>query len=297
MTEPSPHAPFRRALVIHNPTAGGRKRRRLDAVLTGLEKGGCHPTLYATTRRGDAEDAARDAAARGFDVVVVAGGDGTVNEAANGLAGTGTKVPLALIPLGTANVLAAELGLSLDADTVTRTILAGKCRPVRLGRAGGRHFVLMASCGVDAAVVHGVSLAMKRHAGRLAYGWEALRQGLAYGFPEITVTIDNAAYRARMAVACKSRCYGGPFTVAPQADLGDEWLHVVLLKKGGLAAVLRYGAAMALGRLDTLADVQVVRGARVTLGGDVPIQADGDALGTAPLELSVSPHTIQLVAP
>lgn len=290
---------FRNALVIYNPTAGRRRQRRLEAVIAGLSALGCRHHLLRTSARGDAEDAARHAAERGFDLIVVAGGDGTVNEAANGLANASSRIPLAVVPLGTANVLAAEIGLEATPQAILGMIANGRRRTIRLGKTYGRYFVLMASAGIDAAVVQGINLTFKRRSGKLAYLVETLRQGLSYDFPEFRVTVDGVAYPARMAVACKARCYGGPFQVAPAADLGDEKLHMVLLQRGGLWALLRYGLALATGRLWRLPDVRVVAGTAISIDGPrgSPVQADGDLVGALPLQVAVSDRVIELVVP
>ena len=132
----------RNALVIFNPTAGGRRRARLDRVLAHMRALGAVVTLHETTARGDAERTAREAPADVHDVIVAAGGDGTINEVINGLAGR--RMPLGIIPLGTANVLAAELDLPQDIDGLARTIALGRTSPVNLGEVNGRRFVMMA---------------------------------------------------------------------------------------------------------------------------------------------------------
>ncbi len=109
-----------RVLIVHNPTAGG-SRARAGAIIVRLRRLGCHLEVRSTARRGDAEAFARAAAGQGFDRVVAAGGDGTINEAIQGLAGTG--LPLALLPLGTANVLAAEIGLGSEPAALAETIV------------------------------------------------------------------------------------------------------------------------------------------------------------------------------
>ena len=289
---------FRRPLVVFNPAAGA-PRRRLETVLEGLVGLGCRPELVRTGQRGDAEEAGRTAGALGFDLIVVAGGDGTINEVANGLAVAEAKVPLALLPLGTANVLAAEIGLKATSRGVLAMIAGGRLRTIRLGLVGGRYFVLMASAGLDASVVRGVDLTLKRRTGQLAYGIEALRQGFSYPFPELSATIDGILYPARMVVACRARCYGGPFLAAHRADLTDEWLHVVMLKQGGLTALLRYGAALVAGWLPHLPDVSVVPARSVTVNGPqgAPLLADGDLVGALPIEIAVSDCTIELMVP
>lgn len=292
-------SPFRNILIIFNPTAGARRRRKLEQFLDGLTALGCPYHLYCTTQPGDAEQAAAKAQSRGHDLVVAAGGDGTVNEVANGLAASRSLIPLAVLPLGTANVLAAEIGLRPRPQAVVEMIRHGHSRAIRLGLAGDRHFVLMASAGLDSVVVRGVDMALKRRTGQLAYGIEALRQAWRYRFPELTITVDGTPYPTRMAVICKARCYGGPFHAAPKADLGDDLLHAVLLKRGGLGAVLRYGAALVLGRLPFLSDVQVVAGRRMELHGpcELPVQADGDLVGNLPQSIRVSDRAIQLLIP
>jgi diacylglycerol kinase (ATP) len=292
-------SPFRYALVVYNPTAGARRRRRVEAMLDGLAKLGCRTKLLRTGGRGDAENAARQAGANGFDLIIAAGGDGTVNEIANGLAASEAAVPLAVLPLGTANVLAAEIGLDASPEAVLAMIAKGRRRTIRLGVADGRHFVLMASAGLDSAVVQGVNLELKRHTGQFAYGFEAIRRALSYPFPELTATIDGTEYKARMVVVCKARCYGGPFQAAPRADLSDGLLQVVLLERPGLGALLRYGLALATGRLPFLPDVRIVAAERLKLSGPLsaPLQADGDLFGTLPAEIAVSDRTLELVVP
>ncbi|MBF0562954.1 MAG: diacylglycerol kinase family lipid kinase [Alphaproteobacteria bacterium] len=298
-------SPFRHALVIFNPIAGHRRRRRLEAMLDTLSALGCRYDLHLTDRRGDAETAAQTAAAYGYDLIIVAGGDGTLNEAANGLAAASKAangerpVPLALVPLGTANVAAAEIGLSYHPEAFARMVARGRRKIVRLGQIDERYFVLMASAGLDAVVVRSVDLTLKRRTGRFAYGLEALRQALSYRFPELTVTIDGTPYKARMAVACRARHYGGAFELAPAADLSDDRLHVVMMQRGGLLAMVRYGWALATGRLAQLPDVEVVSGSAVSIDGlaGVPVQADGDLVGQVPLDIVVSDRTIDLLVP
>lgn len=294
-----PAAGFRRAVVIFNPTAGARRRRRLAKVIDGLAALGCRPELSTTARKGDAEAAARSAAEDGFDLVVAAGGDGTVNEVANGLVAAAARVPLAFLPLGTANVLAHEIGLAPTAAAVLATIAGGHRRTVPLARAGDRFFLLMASAGIDGAVVHGLPLDLKRRLGRVAYGLEALRQVRSYGFPEFAVTVDGEPYSTRLAVVCKARCYGGPFHVAPAADLGAARLQVVMLQTAGARAMLRYAGALACGRLSRLPDVRTVAGRSVAIDGPpgAPVQGDGDIIGTLPIEITVSDAAIELLVP
>ena len=293
------HPGFRKALVVFNPTAGRGRQRRLESVINGLGRMGCRYELFRTILGGDAEKAAQRAAGQDFDLIVAAGGDGTVNEVVNGLASVKSHLPVAFLPLGTANVLAAEIGLSTKPQAFLRMLASPHLRTIRLGLVGGRHFLLMASAGLDATVVRGVDLTLKRRTGQMAYAIEAIRQTLSYDFPEFNLTIDGGRYSARMAVICRARCYGGPFQLAPRANLGDPNFQVVLLPDSGKSAALRYGIGLITGRLPVMEGVQIVAGSDIEIDGPLgaPLQADGDLIGTLPAKITIAEPTICLVTP
>jgi len=280
----------RRLLVIHNPTAGRRRKKRLAEVVERLRQKGCIVTALQTTRRGDAEEFARAASAADYDVVVAAGGDGTVNEVVNGMVAGQGGVALAVIPLGTANILALEIGLDpKNFEQIAQAIAHGPTRNVHLGIANGRHFVLMAGAGLDAHVVEGVNIALKRATGKLAYVVESVKQAFGYDFPEITVR----------AVACKGRYYGGPFIAAPGANLENPKLEVCILPKSGVAGVMRYGLALPMNKLADLPEVMVVTADSMVILGPrgAPLQGDGDIVARLPAEISIAPETVQLIVP
>lgn len=290
----------RRLLVIHNPTAGRRRKKRLAEVVERLRQKGCIVTALQTTRRGDAEEFARAASPADYDVVVAAGGDGTVNEVVNGMVAGQGGVALAVIPLGTANILALEIGLDpKNFDQIAQTIAQGPTRNVHLGIANGRHFVLMAGAGLDAHVVEGVNIALKRATGKLAYVVESVKQAFGYDFPEITVRANGETYEGRMAVACKGRYYGGPFIAAPDARLETPKLEVCILPKSGVAGVMRYGLALPMNKLADLPEVMVVSADSMVILGPrgAPLQGDGDIVARLPAEISIAPETVQLIVP
>ena len=231
---PAARAP--RLRIIHNPTAGGARWRRYGAVLERLAAAGAQIEELATGRRGDAEAYAAALGPEDCDRLVVAGGDGTVNEAINGLLANragGRALPLAVLPLGTANVLALEIGLSTRPQAVARYILEGIARPVALGEADGRAFCLMAGIGFDAHVVAGVDARLKRRLGKLAYVWHTLRQLAVYDFPRYRVAVDEAVFSAASAVVCNARFYGGRYVLAPDAQLEAASLEVCLFERPG----------------------------------------------------------------
>ena len=291
----------RHLLVIFNPTAGWWRGRRLRATLAQLERGGCRITLRRTAGRGDAEAMARAAASEpSFDVVVAAGGDGTINEIINGLAGaTEGRRPLAILPLGTANVLANEIGLPLGPAAVARTIVQGEARPIALGRANGRCFAMMAGVGFDAHVVAGLDGRLKRLLGKGAYVVESLRQLRRFAFPRYRVAIDGTNYEAASIIVARGRFYGGRFVCAPEARLGAPEFQVCLFTRGGRWAVLRYGIALALGFLPRLPDYRIVRGRRVTIDGPSgdPVQGDGDIIAALPVGIELDRAPLRLITP
>ena len=295
--EPGPEEPAgRRVLVIANRFSG-RRRRRLDATLKELEALGCELGVRETLSRGDARTIAREAAGGGYDVVAAAGGDGTINEVANGL--EGRDLPLAIIPLGTANVVAAEIGLPTDPRHLARLIARGRSRPVHPGRLDGRRFMMMASVGLDAHAVAGVNQEWKRRTGKLAYVGAVLAQLARYPYPIYEVSVDGATWRAAWVIVANGRYYAGRFVCAPEARLERPGLHVCLLPSPGNWQALRYGAAFALGRLGRLPDYRVIAATSVSITGPAadPVQVDGDILATLPVEIGVATEPLNLIMP
>jgi len=292
----------RRLLVIHNPVAGWRRRHRLWAVIERLEHRGCRVDLRETTRRGDAEAFARAALADDYDRMVVAGGDGTINEAINGLADR--RLPLAVVPLGTANVLAAEIGLGVRSAGVARAIADGPAATVALGRIRGqdgrvRRFSMMAGIGFDAHVVARVDPVLKRWTGKLAYVVASLLQLRDHRDRLYDVTVDGRKHRAASVIVAKGHFYGGKFVVAPAARLHEPYLHVCLFGRTGRWAVIRYALALFAGQLHRLPDVTLIRALRVEVDGPSgePVQVDGDLDGRLPVAIDIDDRVLRLAVP
>ncbi|MGE0724534.1 MAG: diacylglycerol kinase family protein [Alphaproteobacteria bacterium] len=287
-------------VVIHNPTAGWRRARRLGRALRRLAAAGIPVSLRRTTMRGDAERFARAAAADpATRALVVAGGDGTINEALNGLGASG--LPLGILPLGTANVLAHELAIGATIGRSVDALRAGRARDVRLGIVDGRRFAMMAGAGFDAWVVAAVDPRVKRRFGKGAYlvaGLGVLRRWRPRRY---RVTIDGAVHEAGSVICCNGRFYGGRFVLAPEARLDDDLLHVVLFAGAGRGAAVRYVLAMALGLVPRLPDVRVVAGRAITIvavdGAAEPVQADGDIVAHLPVTIAVAEATTRMLAP
>lgn len=300
----NPSAAAKRLLVIYNPVAGSRRGRkqRYEAVLDRLRAAGCELTVRETTHRGDAEAFAAGLRRADCDLLVVAGGDGTVNEVVNGLGANrsdGAALPLGIIPLGTANVLAIETGLKLTPAAVAETLLTGAVLPISLGEANGRRFLLMAGAGFDAHVVAGVSGGLKRWLGKGAYVWETLRQFRRYPFPNFRLVIDGEETEACSVIAANARHYGGRFVIARAARLEAPSLEVCLFTRGGRWHAMLYAAALVFDLLPRMKSVRYLRCRQLSIAGPLedPVQGDGDIVASLPAKLRVLPDALNLVVP
>jgi len=289
----------KRIAVIFNPTAGSARRHRFYAVLALLEAAGCVLDILTTQGPGDAEKLARRIASSRPDAVVAAGGDGTINEAINGMAGS--KTPLAILPLGTANVLALEIGLTLDPKEIAKWILQGSVRSISLGRLRSgdrqRYFSLMVGAGFDAHVVAGVSTALKRRIGKSAYVWEMVRQLFRFSFPDYMVRLDGKELKAASLVVANARYYAGRYILAPNAGLETSMFEVCLFDRSGWFSIIRYAIALDRGTLQSLSSFHLHKATKVEIlgpSGD-PLQMDGDGYGTIPVELTVEQEALRLV--
>jgi len=278
---------------------------------------GHNVTMCPTTGPFSAGEIAREQIARGADLIVVAGGDGTINEAAEGM--IGSPVPLGILPFGTANVLAMELSLGHDPVRSARRI--GELRPLRIsvgrltcegvgqsarlpangaGRtAAPRHFLLMAGIGLDAYIVHRVDARLKARAGKMAYwvaGWSLVGRRLA----QFDVEIEGAPRRCSFALFSRVRNYGGDFEIAKSVRLTDDTFEAVLFEGETTTPYVKYFAGMALNRIRGLRGVEVTRTDRVRLeqrNGPVFVQVDGELAGTLPAEIRIVPDALTLLVP
>lgn len=297
-------------LLILNPTAGRRRRGLVDAVLARVRAEGWTVDVVETEAAGDARRLAEACDAARYGVIAVAGGDGTINEVVNGLAArAATAPPLAIVPLGTANVLAHELGLHASAAAVARTMTGGREVLMHPGRASGsgapRCFSLMAGAGFDAKVVAGVTAPLKRRWGKAAYVWRSMIEARLYRPVRYAVEIDGETHEAASVIVTHARHYAGPYVVAPDASLGDRLLHVCLFERWGWMQALRFGAALLLGTLPRTAGYRVIAGreVRISVRSDAgerrrqPVQIDGDDALTLPVSIGLATEAVRVLRP
>ncbi len=292
--------PFSKAVLIYNPAARRlrwRRARRLGAVLERLRSFGLTVEVHGTVGSNHATGLVRSALQRGCDLVVACGGDGTVNEVVAGMAGS--RVPLMVIPAGTANVLAQEIGLPQDWVEAAGLLRTGRIRRIALGRAGNRPFALMAGIGVDAAVVGSVHGGLKALLGQGAFWIAGLRQFLSYPFAPFEMQAEGESRQAAFAVIARAKNYGGGFQIAGQADLFSEDFQVCLFQSGSRWRFPRYFWNVVRRRHHRLPDVLQFRTRSVLVKGSrqIRVQVDGELIGCLPQSVTIQTDALSLVIP
>jgi YegS/Rv2252/BmrU family lipid kinase len=254
--------------------------------------------FLTTSRCGDAESLARQAANDGFGTIVAAGGDGTIHEVVNGLAGT--EAALGVLPLGTMNVFATELGLpTSDIQGCWEIIRSGTPRAVDLPSGNGRHFVQLAGVGLDAQVVKETSRAFKRTLGPLSYLISAA-QVAARQPPRLFIESPEAVTEeGSFVLVGNGRLYGGPFPFFKQAVLDDGLLDVLVFKRLNYLQMVRYLQDVIFSSQITSPEVEYFQttSLRVTSEEAVPVELDGELIGNCPVDFKIRKQSLRVFAP
>jgi diacylglycerol kinase family enzyme len=283
---------------------GRHKGELVERAAEALQDQGHHVTVAPTTGPQTAAAIVQDYVGRGADLVLAAGGDGTINEVAEGL--IHTNVPLGILPGGTANVLATEMKLGSNFMRAVRRL--GECKPYRIsvghltceGGAVSRHFLMMAGIGLDAHIVYRVSAPLKAATGKLAYwlaGWTLLGRRLA----EFDVEIGGRQQRCSFALVSKVRNYGGDFEIARSVSLFDDRFEVVLFEGRSTIRYVKYFGGLMLNRVEGLSGVTVLRERCLRLSHPederVYVQVDGELAGHLPAQVRIVPDALTVLVP
>jgi diacylglycerol kinase (ATP) len=285
----------------------GTRRARLDTAVRILREAGRDTgttvELIDTPGPQMAGEMACRAIEAGCDLILAAGGDGTINEAVNGVAGS--KVPFGILPAGTANVLASEIGFATRPDHAAKQLL--DATPVRIALGllerpdhPRRYFVLMAGVGLDARIVYELDLDLKGKLGKLAYWHGGFRQ-FGRPVPRFHLSLNGSQYCASFALITRVRNYGGDFEIARRIRLTDNDFEIVIFQNHQWQDYLRFFGAVMTNRLHSTSGVTLARATRVEV--NVPedqriyIQTDGEAVGVLPATISTIPDAITLLMP
>src|ERR1700722_577296 len=303
------------ALLIYNPASGGRGHRRFEEIeraARALKEAGIATELAPTAAPRAAQVMARQAVEQRRGMVIVCGGDGTINEIINGLAGS--HVPMALLPAGTANILAKELGIPWDIPHAARLISTGIIRRIALGLAiptggnhsaalsqTGRYFLCVAGAGPDGALVNAVDEGLKKRAGQLAYWAEGARLLFRYSFPRIRVRSSGVERKATIIVVGRTAHYGGPFKITTGASLFEDSFEFLTNSTRSRLGYLACLPALWFGKIRQMRGIETWKAAEVICEangtGLVYAQVDGEPIGPLPIIFRIVPDAISLVTP
>jgi YegS/Rv2252/BmrU family lipid kinase len=304
---------LRNALLIHNPNAGnggGGRRRMIEEARRILSLGGIEADLRETRAPGEATAMAHRASAEGRQLVIACGGDGTLNEIVNGLATqqNGHRVPLALLPGGTANILAKEIGLPWNIPAAAEKLLHGEIKEIALGLATpvnepakARYFLSVAGGGPDGMIVYSIDLDLKARLGILAYWWQGAREIFRYTFPHFRVVTGEKKLDVSLVVVGRTKHYGGPFRLTDEADLfADQFEIMGLTTKSGFR-YLSYLPTLWAGKLRGTEGVHYWKAKSIVCepldSNPVYAQIDGEPLARLPVEFKIVPRALKLLVP
>jgi diacylglycerol kinase (ATP) len=304
---------LRNALLIHNPNAGnggGGRRRMLDEARRIFSSAGIEAELTETRGPGDATDMAYRASGEGRQLVIACGGDGTLNEVVNGLATqqNGHRVPLALLPGGTANVLAKELDLPWDIPSAAEKLVHGEVKEIALGLATPleepekkRYFLSVAGSGPDGMIVYAIDLDLKARVGIMAYWWQGAYEVFRYKFPHFRVVSGEQRLDVSLLVVGRTKNYGGPFKITTGADLYDDKFELMALTTQSGFRYLSYLPSLWFNKLRGTDGVHFWKADSVVCepldANPVYAQIDGEPLARLPVEFKIIPRALKLLVP
>jgi diacylglycerol kinase (ATP) len=285
-------SPLHRVCIIINPAARGAKGR-----LRKLESLARDAVIKTTSGPGDAEAQAERAVDQGYGTIVAAGGDGTINEVVNGIGLA--PVALGILPMGTVNVFAMELGIPFNLEAAWKVIRGRKIRPLDLASANGHLFVQMAGVGLDAQIVQRNKRDIKAVLGPLSYLLTAT-QVAAEKPPKLRVSSEGQpTVEGSFVLVGNGRFYGGPFALFNEADPQDGLLDICVFKHMNYLHLMRYFRGALFGSLSRFTDVHYFKARKLLVKADreVPLEADGELAGRAPVEFSVRRRKLRVIVP
>lgn len=285
------------AVLLVNPAAGAFRPVQVDKLTRLLRGHGFTPEVFVSQERGGVQKLAEEVRTLSPHIVFVLGGDGTFNEAANGL--VHSDIPVSFVPLGTTNVVAQELGIPIKIERAVEQALGRKAQTISLGKVSGkegtRYFIMMAGIGFDADAVYRVNARIKRLSGKLSYVWSGLKTVMNYHPTPIGITSSAFRGTGYAVIVGNGSRYGGKFRITPDASLFEPVLSVFVLKSESRAALLKTVYRVIRSEKTGPADGAYFTTERISLAGDAPIQVDGDYLGRLPLDISLEPNCLKII--
>jgi YegS/Rv2252/BmrU family lipid kinase len=288
-----------RVVLVFNPESGRvrAKETMLGRVVPVFARAGMNVDVRPTERPGHATELAAQAVREGVERVLGWGGDGTLNEVLRALVGTETA--LGVLPGGTVNVFAREVGIPLTIEAAAESFVRGEVRRIPVGVASERPFLLMTGVGLDAEVVRRVKTGFKHALGAAAFWLDGIRMLASYSMPSIRVRSEGRVIEGSGLVAGKIRRYGPRYRITPEARLEEPLLHVVVFRGSKRRDYLRYLAGIVGGFHLRFGDVVSWKTSALTVEADssVPCQVDGEFTGDTPVDIRVRDRALSVVLP
>lgn len=302
---------MKNAVFISNPLAGirtSRRARQIREAVAVLREAGISTDMRFTTGPGDGKKLASEAVKKGCDLVIVCGGDGTINEAVNGMANS--QVPIAVLPGGTANIIAKELRLPGRILKAARELPTWRRCSVPLGRATWeesgslrqRYFLAVAGVGFDAYIISQLDVSMKLRLGIIAYCWEAVRQAVRYNYPAFQCTVNDSPVSTTFAVIQRSSRYAGWLKLARPNSIRSAGFTCCLFEGRTPRRYFQYALGIISRTHRWLGDVRCLGGPSVRCATErledcISFELDGELAGRIPVSFDVVPDALTLLAP
>lgn len=289
-------------VIISNPIAFKASSGKVARASYYLQSKGYTVESLFTGKKGDAEEIARNVIEKSPSLVIAAGGDGTFNEVINGIAGS--EIPMAILPLGTTNVLAKELGIQETVERSMDVAIKGTPRIVSLGKITlqqgspkTRYFCTMAGVGFDAMTVFGLNKKFKKISGKGAHIYSGMKVLSRFHPAELAFKIGEKRSAGYSAIIGKGSKYGGHFKITPDARLTDPNLYICIFKGEKRLDIFRYVVGVLTKSHLRFKDVEYLMAQKIQIDGSAHVQIDGDYLGMTPALIETAPVTVRLIYP
>lgn len=293
-----------RMKLIVNPLSGGKKIETYLPIIKEILGRDNSLSLALTEKKNSAFQEAKKVSAKEYDLIVVCGGDGTMNEVINGVVSSNNSLPIGFIPCGTSNIYALSAGIPLDPIRACEIVVKKYVRKIDLGKVGTgnslRYFVSMAGVGYEASVIKSLKPNLVRTLGGIpAHLVTGVGVLIKHQATELSIRVDGSSCRGFEAIIANGSFYGVSSIIAPEADMADGYLDVIIFKNGKRRDILRYVLGILRGRHIYFKDVEYTKAKKIEIDapGEVWIQVDGEIMGTLPQEIEICPQAIQVVLP
>ena len=287
-----------RILLIINPAAGkGRTKNHILKIKSFFSEMSCHLDIYETRKKGDALIKSRESV-NDYDIIIAGGGDGTINDIVNGIANSKTK--LGIIPLGTTNVFANEMGIPSDILESCKIIYHCKTIKTDLGKVNDNYFLQCAGIGFDASVLNEVQPILKKILGFGAYTIVALKKIINYKPPMMKLLLEGKEITAYFIIVSNLKSYGKIFQITPDARIDDGFLDVCLFEdKLDLINFIKNPPKIDFNKSISFSNATCFKARQVSITSpeDTLVQIDGDVVCKTPVTISVVPKSIEIICP